>query len=364
MSQEYIEVSSEELWNEVFPKASIENKIRVDRDGKPKTAILLGAGFTNKYIPNTWGYDNIWDYASRFAFDNDEKDILELMDNYFKEMGNKNFERLIALSNECTDFLNLAKKPFKIFLNSKQILRIKEVFINAMHNAGIDSEKRLCNNTPAREIGSFLTRFDQVFTTNYDPLVYWSIMKHTNSDENRYTIGDFFHRGEYAPENPNFVNAVLERDKTLVSYLHGAFFNTDTDSIYKISTSPDSDESLMKLAKKRYGIHNIKPLIVTDGSSEQKILAIDHNRYLSDSLSRLRRFDLDYLCTIGFGFTPPDKHIIDSIRHNRPSKIAIGYYGEIGNNMKKFIKDIMQWNPKCEIMVFKTNQLPCDETPP
>ncbi|MEZ4812030.1 MAG: hypothetical protein R2883_00805 [Caldisericia bacterium] len=63
MHQVFREISKDELWNSFFPKMKIENLERKVLNSKPKTAILIGAGFTNKYIPEKWGYDNIWEIA-------------------------------------------------------------------------------------------------------------------------------------------------------------------------------------------------------------------------------------------------------------------------------------------------------------
>ncbi|MEZ4812029.1 MAG: hypothetical protein R2883_00800 [Caldisericia bacterium] len=61
---------------------------------------------------------------------------------------------------------------FSAFFNGGRKNDIKTAFINSMIEAGRESIEF---DIPSEEIGEFLIRFDQVFTTNYDPL-YWSTM--------------------------------------------------------------------------------------------------------------------------------------------------------------------------------------------
>ncbi|MEZ4812028.1 MAG: DUF4917 family protein [Caldisericia bacterium] len=177
-------------------------------------------------------------------------------------------------------------------------------------------------------------------------------------------IGDFFISKNYTPSDTRFCDN-NERQRSLISYLHGAFsflqmhiFQIQKKSFVRKTTPNDL---LMDRISKKFSDEGNHPLVVTEGSSIQKLEIIEKNTYLTDSLNRLRSLDTENIFTVGFSFDPRDQHIIDSIIHNRPKEVIIGYHNEINENMKKFMDNMERWNPDSNVRVYKTDWLPCDE---
>ena len=61
------------------------------------------------------------------------------------------------------------------------------------------------------------------------------------------------------------------------------------------------------------GDEQVRPLLITEGSAQHKLLAIEGNDYLSDALDRLRRFKRS-IVVFGSDLSEQDRHLVDADR--------------------------------------------------
>jgi len=367
----YEVVADEKSWDEMFPEIQVKNRKRVVGEETPRTLLLLGAGFTNRYNPNNWSYDKIWDNAQEKGEDKPIGKIMRKYQNCVPESEQSNFEKLLASAKNFNDFVSYIQNDlFKVFVEDGIYAGIKKIFVEAMIQCGLGTT---LDNIPTLEIGRLLTRFDQVHTLCYDPILYWSIMKYIgdlpNKPEKVFPIGDYFLSGGIYYTDGVFDQGAMKRDMTLVSYNHGALFlSTDMENktIKKLSTSKnEKSEFLIEHVNNHYECRLEQPLIVTDATSEQKLEMILSNEYLSDCYHRLNSFNADRICIIGFKGNKNDKHIMDAIIHNRPKEVVFCYWKNLEEEQKAFLEEIKRRDPNCSLSVYdvldaKDGKLPSD----
>lgn len=168
----------------------------------------------------------------------------------------------------------------------------------------------------------FLIQFDQVFTLNYDLLLYWVI------NRSRGNFQDGFRRRD------DFLVYVYPRMQT-VSWLHGAIH------LYEESTPGDWPITLKHVWDGRVALVDLlydeivegsePPLIVMEGTWEQKQMKINSSQYLSTCLGLLR--DLTgTLFTYGWSINENDLHIRTAIQNSQLSNLYVGLYGGRGRD--------------------------------
>jgi hypothetical protein len=70
------------------------------------------------------------------------------------------------------------------------------------------------------------------------------------------------------------------------------------------------------------GDPHARPLLVTEGSSRDKLRAIEGNDYLSHTLQRLRDWDLP-LVVFGSSLGEQDAHLVDALNENPNRPVAV-----------------------------------------
>jgi len=166
---------------------------------------------------------------------------------------------------------------------------------------------------------SFLREFSSIFTTNYDLLIYWAIMRDYKA------FVDYFWSARF-----NFVFDITNTKiynrttKTRVLYLHGALMlgETDEGDAQKIVNEEGKPLLLDRIAD------NIErgylPVFVSEGYGAQKIRSISKHTYLEFALGQLRNSG-DPLIVLGHGLNgKSDGHILDAIARSGRQRICVG----------------------------------------
>jgi len=320
---------------------------------KRKTHLLLGNGFSISYDAKIFSYNALSEFIDRV----DDERLHKL----FGIIKTNNFELLMK---QLDDFSRIAKifGANKLFINKvkKTSEKLKGVLINAIkelhpeHVFTIPEEK---NKACASFINYYIKNGGNIFTANYDLLLYWILMR--NGLENAI---DGFGRevedaGEYVPEEELEYSELRwgkHKENQTIHYLHGAMqlFDAGIDIIKEEYTSQDY---LLTNIKKRLD-NKEYPIFVTAGNGREKLAHIRHNRYLSYCYDRFSSIQ-GSLVTFGFNFGEYDDHIIEAI--NMASKyikgsagklysIYIGVYSEADLKHIKSIKNKF----KCKVNMF------------
>lgn len=302
---------------------------------KPKRTkhLLLGNGFSMAYDAKIFSYN-----ALSTFIENSENELLKQL---FKSVNTKNFEVIMQQLDLFADVAKVFKADKSLIDQIKQTSKnLKSSLIDAVqvmhpeHVFKIPQEKSLAC---CAFLEDYLANEGCVFSSNYDLLLYWVLMRNTSKN-----AGDGFGRelenpledGEYVPDyEPEYseLRWGKHKDSQSVFYLHGALPLFDA-GIDIIKEEYDGDYLLdnikARMEKKEY------PIFVTAGNATEKLTHIMHNRYLSfcyDELSSIT----GSLITFGFNFGDNDTHIIDAINKaaqqpitNRLRSIYIGVYSD------------------------------------
>lgn len=303
---------------------------------KRKKHLLLGNGFSMSYDSGIFSYNAL----SKFL-ENLDNEILQKL---FQIIKTSNFELLMEQLDNVAQIAEVFGADKAVVANIRKATdTLKESLIDAIkelhpeHVFAVPDEK---SKACAEFLNEYLAQDGNIFTSNYDLLLYWVLMRNQLD-----RIGDGFGRETdetdewIEPEDREWSELRWGKnsDTQSIYYVHGALhlFDTGIDVIKEEYTSEHVllENVKGRMAKKEY------PIFVTAGNGEEKLSHIRHNRYLSHCYDKLSNIDGSLIC-FGFGFGPYDEHIIAAINKAAKKKkgkddkwhmlnsIYIGVYSE------------------------------------
>ncbi len=279
-------------WEEV--KKSIEEK-------SDRMNILIGNG-ASQAVWEGFGYKSIYEEAERTGYL--LKDDIKL----FKSLKTKNFERVLSDLRRNID--TAQSSGYEADMLKEQYAKVKDAMCNSIIGTHISWAK--VSDLLATTSKS-LRDYNFIFSTNYDLLVYWSIVdKQTSFVDyfwNKKKDGSFFDPG----------NTQVWDDKTKILYLHGAL-HLETTPDRKVRKKRNRGTDLLRQTLKSTNWGDF-PLVITEGDSEQKMLSIRKSDYLKFALEELSH-NADPLIIFGHSLSPQDNHLIKALERT-PRTIAV-----------------------------------------
>lgn len=292
--------------------------------------LLLGNGFSISYKPDIFSYNAL----SKFIEESDNDQLRKL----FEIVKTKNFEEILDRLTVCYEFLiTFGVKKEILDIIQKAESDLKNSLINAIQNMHpkhvftiSDAEQSLC----LKFIKTFLDSGGEIFSSNYDLLLYWVLMRSNLAEQD--IIGDGFGRdkedeGDGATHSPE-LRWGKNSEKQKIHYIHGALFLFD-DGINVIKEEYDGNFLLDNIKKR---IDNRQyPIFVAAGNAEEKLRHIMHNKYLIFCYKKLSNVR-GSIVTHGLSFGANDKHIIDALnnahaqqdQYKKLRSVYIGVYDE------------------------------------
>jgi len=299
-----------------------------------KIHLLLGNGFSMAYDPKIFSYNALHDFVAKLG----DPELTKL----FEAIKTKNFELIMSQLKLFVALLDAfdSKEGLQERVNHASE-RLQQSLLDAVSGLHPEHVFKMPGDRVAA-CASFLNCFLQtggsVFTTNYDLLLYWVLLrgevpKHVDGFGRELVNPIEAKQGE--EQQWSELRWGPNRDDQNVHYLHGALplFDTGLDVVKEEYTG---DAFLLEniTARLKEGQY---PVFVTAGNGEEKLARVRHNRYLS--------FCYDSLCTadgslvsFGFNFGNYDLHIIDAINKaakygskqpDRLWSIYIGIYSDV-----------------------------------
>lgn len=169
--------------------------------------------------------------------------------------------------------------------------------------------------------GEFLKNFSSLFSLNYDLLLYWSILENGLTKKFR---DSFSFREDGIRKKLWFSERYF--DSTTMWFLHGALHLRTDSSGFAYKVLYDEDMNIREQLKDDIE-DSIYPILVFEGTDEEKLSKINSNRYLS--MANKAFSDLSgHLFTYGFSFGRNDFHVRESIVKSKISHLCIGVYGD------------------------------------
>lgn len=288
-----------------------EVKAEIGLGRRGRTHLLLGNGFSIACDPR-YDYRNLYNLASvayseeirrlfAIAGTNNFEGVLRILDNSIEVIVSYGFEEIL-------EFLVADRETIKESL-------IGSLVATHMTDTGElpDQMKKSC--------GNFLRPYYNVFTTNYDLLLYWVQMSNADLQPN-----DGFRNDDLVDDADYVVFKERAGDNKSIFFLHGALHFFRVNGQLRKHTWCRTGTPLIPGVRNGLGLGQY-PLFVAEGSSEKKLQQILSDSYLDYCLGKLGRIQ-NALVVFGLSFGNSDDHILCAIKDNyRLSSVYVGLYG-------------------------------------
>lgn len=277
----------------------------LDKKGRQRH-LLLGNGFSMAYD------DEIFSYNALSTFIDEIGD--ELLVKLFNVVNTKNFE---IVMQQLDNFIEIAK----VFTSDEELVTRLIAASQTLRNSLIDAVRTLhpehvfkIPEDQCQRCADFLNRFlesgGKIFSTNYDLLLYWVLMR--NGLDSNDGFGREFEGFDEASREPQFADLAWGKykDEQAIFYLHGALHLFDTGVEIEKEVY-DSEHYLLEKINERIACKDY-PIFVAAGDGQQKMAHINHNKYLVHAVDQFSSIT-GSLVVFGFGFGDSDLHIVDAI---------------------------------------------------
>lgn len=311
---------TDDLTNDLM---SWENlKTRCDWSG-----LLVGNGFSQN-IWRKFAYPSLYDIASKEegAYLTDQDKSL------FERFRTRNFEAVLsalATSKAVANALGQDQDVLKERERSIRAALIKAV--HAIHIPWLDIEEEIFDL-----VCSELLQYSSVYSTNYDLLIYWSMMR--DLDEFRdYLWGQEF----------DIADTEVWGKKTKVHFLHGGLHLYRRPNGQTLKRQATGNRNLLDLFATPF--KGAVPLFISEGSAQEKLASIYRSDYLSFVFSCLAN-DYEPMVIFGHALGDSDQHIVDAIGRHRGRDVAISIRS--GGSIRKRKAEIIKALPDVRVHFF------------
>src|SRR5579871_1084661 len=287
--------------------------LRRAEEGRPKH-VLLGNGFSRACRNNIFAYEALF---SRADFTN-----MPLAQRAFQALSTTDFEKVMNALRMAALLVPVyaADNPQLAAIFNDEADALREVLASAIAQNHPDRPTDITNEQYAAA-RRFLNHFKNIYTLNYDLLLYWTIMQREVNQV--LTLGDDGFRTPDAGEAEYVTWDVEKTDDQDVFYLHGALHLYDAGSELKKFTWINTGIRLIEQVREALA-QNMFPLIVAEGSSQEKMARIQHSNYLGRGYRSFAKIT-GSLYVYGFAMSQNDEHWLRLIDRNRKlRKLFVG----------------------------------------
>jgi len=273
-----------------------------DLSGIDWSSLLIGNGAS----VNMWhrfAYNSLYELAKDtkaeyFLSENDQK--------IFASLGTHNFEYVLECLDAGQKINHSLNLDIELILASYH--NIRRSLVGAVHAAHIPWAK--LEQDKLGELNSFLSEFLNVYSTNYDLILYWIIM------HKKCGFRDYFFNGvEF-----DVLNTQIKGKKTAVHYLHGGLHLFRRSDGTTLKRQAEAGKNLLDAFSDP--VDGAESLFVSEGSASEKLFSIYRSQYLSFAYTKLNN-DHGPLVVFGHSLGESDKHIANAIARNRDRPLAI-----------------------------------------
>lgn len=306
---------------ENYPDVIAYLKTKPDR----KTHLLMGNGFSIAYDNSIFSYKSLSQHVKES--DNEVlKKLFSVVDNCNFEVIMQQLDTFISISDAlaCGEDIKTKLTKSRDSLQEALIKAVNELHPEYVFKVPFERSKKC-----AQFLYEYINNGGFLFTTNYDLLMYWVLLRH---ESDKVSIDGFGRDAENVgseyipPEEIDWSELRWGRNQTNQNtfYLHGALPLFDTGSEI-VKEEYDGHNYLLENIKKRIDKKEY-PIFVTAGSGKDKLNHIMHNKYLTYCFEQFSKIE-GSLITFGFNFGEYDDHIINAIniaaKHGRGSVLDV-----------------------------------------
>jgi Domain of unknown function (DUF4917) len=253
---------------------------------------------------------NVWpEFAYRSLFEHARGDGLSPED--LALFGDsENFERVLSDLNTAIHVNKTLGQPTEaIYERYRSIQRGLGRAVRAVHLA-----RAAVPDSTLRRIREELLCYEWIFSTAYDLLLYWAM-----ACGGFKPFVDHFY-GQKLLFDPD--RADVYANQVPVYFLHGALhLMVGSRGTWKLRRSA-IHSVLDQFGEPVEGDPYARPLLVTEGTSRDKLRAIEGNPYLAHALQTLRSRDLP-LVVFGSSLSAQDGHLLDALNEHPARPVAV-----------------------------------------
>lgn len=254
--------------------------------------LLLGNGFSISQTNGNFAYDNLRENCDIKNDDN----LFRL----FKGLDTNDFEAVIKSLEDASvvskAYRNDAAKQYR-----QEAENVRQYLIQAIQNVHPKSLSDI-QDEEIKSCGSYIKKFESIFTVNYDLLLYWVSIS-TGECEDGFGLGK---------NESGFRGPFKTKARCNIFNVHGGlhlFLNSNRDVEKKIYTNGinllDEISEVIRSQKRL-------PLYVAEGTSEQKLNKIRSVPYLNYCYQQLEKSS-GIIFIFGHSILGKDTHIYDAI---------------------------------------------------
>lgn len=301
----------------------------IDSAGFSKRHLLIGNGFSIACCPTIFHYGSLFAQADFSACPE--------VTSVFDALDTQDFEAAIRALENAARILPayVPDGAGAVAKMETHAAALKEILIQTIagNHPGVPPEIDDAKFWACRKfLGHFLGGDGQVFTLNYDLLLYWTLM-HDDPEGGALNLAknDGFGNDEDEPDAEYVVwQGEVGAHDARIHFLHGALHLFDSGAELKKYTWVRKGVPLIDQA--RAAIEgNAYPLFVAEGSSAQKKAKIRHNAYLYQGFKQFTanvKQPKHCFFIFGHSLAANDDHILNRMARGRFGKLYIGLYGD------------------------------------
>lgn len=279
------------------------------------THVLLGNGFSIGCDPS-FQYQNLLDRA-----DFGSRGRSHRVRKAFEGLATADFEQVIRRIEDSERTVRLYRKLADVGqlrqLMKRDVVRVRDVLAETLADVHPDRIGRI-GDQRLDNAHDFLKQFSEVFTLNYDLLTYWAVLR-----KDRAHFQDGFRR-----RDDRLVHC--EPDTQNVFHMHGAIHLHDelVAGNVPLTVKKEWVPAMPLVDAIRTDLEDgVFPLVVTEGTWQQKQARINSSPYLSHCQRRLREAS-GALVTFGWALSPNDLHVLSAIEQSRIDTLYVGLWGD------------------------------------
>ena len=275
------------------------------RDG-----LLVGNG-SSMAVDGRFAYSSLWEHAQKMSA------VGEDVERIFSFLKTADFEfvlRTLWHAQNVNVALGLSERRTTEAYESVRNALV--AVVRAIHPAHIEVEAALNRGV------SFLGQFSTVASLCYDLILYWTILIGNAANPNRFK--DCFLSGEFRHDWRRFREPFAGAGAaTLVFYPHGNLALGGDVMGVEQKTSAVEFTKLLDTVVEQWQTGRLTPLVVSEGTSDQKLRAIRRSPYLLTVYEEVLPELGESLAIFGWSLSDQDDHLLSAICRNRPKRIAV-----------------------------------------
>ncbi len=293
-----------------------------------KRHALLGNGFSISCRPDIFVYRKLFERA-------DFSDLSLSAKLAFEALDTQDFEKVIKVLRDASAVLTAYEKADTSLIQQlkEDADGLREVLVHAIAASHPEWPGEITDEeyTSCRK---FLENFNNIYTLNYDLLLYWAVMH--DEDGIKIKSDDGFRKPDDDYDSEYVVWEAGTSRSQNIWYLHGALHvfdaGTEIQKYTWINTGKRLIEQIREALERDYF-----PLFVAEGTSKEKLERIMHSEYLAKGKRSFSSIQ-GALFIHGHSLSANDNHFIKAIEKGKIQHLFVGLFGDETSESNKAIK--------------------------